>query len=338
MTPRFAFASALFCLTACSSSHDAPDAPAGGDTLAADAPVTADAACTTIATTRCTKLQSCSPADLEKRFGDLATCETRETLACTEALAAPMTGNTPSATLACSDAIGAESCPDFFSKVPPTACTTQIGPGSGACGFSAECATGFCGVATDALCGTCAPQPAIGDACATIGCGQDLVCVAATSLCQSPVVANGACSRDLPCADGLTCVGANAQTSTTGLCTPEVTTANGACDPKHKTGADCSADAGLACDTTTTTCVAQPLVAAGMVCGPINGITTKCSGAATCVIPGNQTTGTCVAPAADGATCDTVAGPTCFTPARCVSTTAGGTAGTCQLPGSPTCQ
>jgi hypothetical protein len=330
MTPRLLL---VLALAACgSSSKTSPDgAPA------VDAAPTPDMACATSSMERSQKLLSCSATDLQRRFGDLATCVARDTLACTEALAAPMTGNTPSDVLTCATAIDAETCADFFTKVPPSACTTQTGPETGACSFPAQCTSGFCAIPSGSLCGTCAPQPAAGDSCATIGCGQDLVCVPSSMQCQVPVAAAGTCSRDLPCADGLTCVGSTVNPPVTGTCTAEATTVGATCDPKHKTGVDCSADGGLTCDATTNQCVTEPLAAAGMPCGLMAGITTRCTAAATCVIPTGQTMGTCVAPAADNAACDTAAGPTCLTPARCIPTTAGGTAGTCKLPGSMTC-
>ncbi len=330
MTYRLAFA---FALAACGgSSNTTPDsAPT------VDAPPTADMACATSAMERCAKLQSCSPADLSKRWGDLATCVTRTTLTCTEALAAPMTGNTPTTTLACASATNAESCTDFFEKVPPTACTTQVGPETASCSFPAQCTSGFCALSNASLCGTCATQPKAGDSCATIGCGQDLNCVQSTMLCQAPVAEAGSCSRDMPCADGLTCVGTTVTPAVNGTCMVEVATAGGTCDPKHKTGADCSADAGLTCNTMTNMCVAQPFVAAGMPCGVIDNVTTRCEAAATCVLATGTTAGTCIATAADGAACDTAAGPDCLTPARCIVTNVGSTAGTCQLPGSTTC-
>jgi hypothetical protein len=329
MTSRLAYL-ALSCLAACSSSHasNGTDATAGGD-----APLTADTACADSAAARCAKLSACSPADLAKRWGDLATCEQREKLTCTEALAAPTTANTPATVVACSSAITAESCGDLLSKSPPTACLTQHGAGAdaSACAFAAECSSGFCALPTDSLCATCTAQPAVGDSCATTTCGQTLVCASPSKLCQMPVGDGGACSRDLPCAEGWTCVGAVVATSTMGVCTVEVTNTTDTCDPKHATHADCSADAGLTCDSTTTTCVAETLAAPGEACGAMNGITTKCSGAATCALTTGMTTGTCTAPAADGAACDDTNGPTCFSPAKCVG-------GTCQLPGSTTCQ
>lgn len=311
----------------------------GSKASSPDAGPTADQACATIAAARCTKLQTCSASDLARRFGDLATCETREALACTAGLAAAMTGNTVTAVEACAAAVDAEACGDFFSKSPPDACRTAMGleATGAACGFSAQCATGFCAAASDAACGTCAAVPQAGASCASQGCGQDLVCVASTQLCQAPVAIGGMCSRELPCADGGTCVGANAQQNILGTCTADASAVGATCDGKHKTAPDCSADLGLACDSTTNQCATLPLAAAGQPCGQLGTTVTRCTGGATCAIAAGQMAGTCVAPAADGAACDTAAGPGCLTPARCIATTAGGTAGTCQLPGSTTC-
>ncbi len=74
----------------------------------------------------------------------------------------------------------------------------------------------------------------------------------------------------------------------------------------------------------------QPLVAAGQSCGVINNVVVACLAGASCQRPAGSTTGTCVAPAADGAACDATNGPFCSGPAKCVS-------GTCQLPGSASC-
>ena len=318
---RFPYSIAAVCLAACGASTDSPTTDGATE-------LTVAVACGQLSAARCTKLQSCSPDDLERRFGDLATCETREALACTGGLAAAMTAATPTSAASCGAAISAESCPDFFSKAPPTACTTAMGAGTSTCEFAAQCASGYCALSSDSLCGTCLAQPVAGDPCDAQGCGQNLVCVSSTLQCQAPVAAGGACSKDLPCEDGFTCVGATSTES--GACTADISTSGAACDPKHKTGADCSADAGLTCNTMTLVCGAMPIAAAGAACGLIANVVTRCSGGASCTIPTGMTAGTCVAPAADGAACDLDVGPGCLTPAKCVG-------GTCQLPGSATC-
>lgn len=293
--------------------------------------LTAEQACSDVAESRCAKLSSCSPTDLERRWGDLTTCETREKLACMQGLTASATGATPPSVEECSTALAAATCDAFLSKVmPPPECLAQMGPAAlgAACAFNAQCKSSFCALADDALCGVCAVQPVAGDSCATTGCGPELSCVKATMLCQAPVASGGACDRTMPCGTGLSCVGSTM--TTMGTCMADATTVGATCDPQRKTGPGCDAGSGLACNTMTKQCVMQPDVAAGMPCGLIANVETRCAGGATCEIPTGQTTGTCVAPAADGAACDATNGPDCLFPAKCV-------AGTCQLPGSSSC-
>ena len=317
---RLAYISFLFALFGCGSD------------------LTADQACTHVAEDRCSQLQTCSAADLSRRWPDLATCEAREKLACTEALAAPHTANTPSHVEECGGELVAQACGPFLSGVnPPMACVPEHGTLAvgAACSFAAQCSTGFCSVAPDTLCGACAAPPNPGDSCAAQGCGPIMVCVAATETCAVPSASGAACSASQPCLQGLACVGATQTAS--GTCMPEATTAGAACDARRQTMADCDAAAGLTCDRSTNTCVSQPLAASGQPCGLVGTTETACSGGATCVRPAGSATGTCVAPAADGAACDSASGPGCEFPARCVPTSAGGTAGTCQLPGSISC-
>jgi hypothetical protein len=60
------------------------------------------------------------------------------------------------------------------------------------------------------------------------------------------------------------------------------------------------------------------------------GLLIGCAAGGGCYPVGGMTQ-TCLAPAADGAACDTVNGPGCLTPAKCV-TAGSATTGTCQLP------
>ena len=293
--------------------------------------LTADQACSDVAASRCSKLSTCSATDLERRWGDFATCDTREKLACMQGLAAHATAATPTSTETCSTALEASTCDAFLSGVtPPAECLAQKGTAmlGAACAFSAQCSSGFCALASDALCGTCAAMPVAGDSCATTGCGPELSCVKATMLCQAPVAGGGACDRTLPCGTGLSCVGSTM--TTMGTCMADVTSVGATCDPLRKTGPTCDAGSGLACNTMTKQCVMQPDAAAGMPCGLISNVETRCAAGATCEVPTGATAGTCVAPAADGAACDATNGPECLFPAKCV-------AGTCQLPGSATC-
>jgi hypothetical protein len=326
----------LLVTAACGSSASSPHPDARAADAGIDAGPTAELACTQNAMARCTKLMACSPAELAARWGDVATCETRLALGCRAALAAPGTAATPTGTIQCADALTASACGDFLGKSPPPACLPPMGPtaAAGTCEFSGQCASGFCGVAATSLCGACEPEPQVGSSCATVDCGPTLTCVAATMTCENRVALSGACGKGLPCDVGLACVGATAVAM--GTCQAAPTTVGAVCDPARKTGPDCSAVAGLTCDHATKQCVTQPLAAATMPCGLINNVEVRCTGPATCVGAMGAQPGTCVAPAADGAACDSATGPDCETPARCVPTAAG-TAGTCQLPGSKTC-
>jgi hypothetical protein len=293
--------------------------------------LSADQACTAIAQDSCNELMMCSPADLMRRWPDLATCVTRQKLACTDALKAPKTANTPSHEDSCGAAIATEACDQFLSGVePPMACVTPRGPGAtgSPCSYPAQCSSGYCALASDALCGTCAAQPAAGDSCAMQGCGQTMNCVAATMTCQVPVAAGGQCGRGMPCIEGQVCVGATM--TAMGTCMAQGTTVGAACDVRTMTGPNCSAAAGMTCDTTTNMCAMQPLVGAGQTCGVVAGLLVGCSAGGTCQRATGAATGMCVAPAADGAACNDTTGPSCTTPAKCVG-------GTCQLPGSMSC-
>ncbi len=293
--------------------------------------VTADQACNAVAHSRCVQLMTCSAADFAARWPDLTTCETREKLACTESQAAPKTAATPPRTDDCAGELNVQACAAFLSGVvSPVDCLSPSGPGldASACAFNGQCSSAFCSTASDSLCGTCATPPVAGDSCASQGCGPTMNCVAATQLCQVPGALADACNKDLPCGTSLACVGST--TTVMGSCMQKIADAGTACDATLKTGPNCDATVGLACDTAMKVCVTQPVAAAGQPCGVVTTDATRCEGGATCFIPATATTGTCVAPAADGAACDDTVGPSCLTPAKCVS-------GTCQLPGSTTC-
>jgi len=112
----------------------------------------AETACANIAQARCERLMACSATDLQRRWGDVTTCETRLSLACRDGLAATDTGATPDTVTACADAIPDESCPDFLGKDVTDACLPQAGTlaTGAACTFDAQCQSSFCAVATDA--------------------------------------------------------------------------------------------------------------------------------------------------------------------------------------------
>src|SRR5690348_7525579 len=90
--------------------------------------LTADQACTHLAQDTCSKLTTCSAADLQRRWPDLATCETRQKLACMDAVNAPKTAQTPAREDACGAALSSEMCSSYLSGVmPPSECTVPLG-------------------------------------------------------------------------------------------------------------------------------------------------------------------------------------------------------------------
>ncbi len=305
-----------------------------GDGATIDSP-SGMTACAQLAIARCMKLQTCSMSDLTRRFGDVGTCETREALACEEVQNAPDSAETPADALACGMALQASSCTDFLGNVEPPACAVPAGPGAGGCSFSAQCQTTFCAIGALALCGQCRDVPQVGTGCAASGCGPNLLC-SEDNTCQVPGKQNAPCGRPVPCANGFSCVGATMD-NTNGRCQPEIATLGGQCDFTKRNRAACNADLGLTCNLGNNQCVNLPHVAVGQPCGIVNNVDTSCTAGATCQIPTGKQTGKCVAPAADGAACDSANGPDCLFPSRCIPTAPPATAGTCKFLGSMAC-
>ena len=330
----------LVLAAACSSASSHPTTDGGRDGDASAAPSIAQA-CADLAQAQCAKRMSCSGgASLTRAFGDMANCITRETLSCVNGLSAPQTGNNPTLAEECVAAFSGYSCADFFNNNPPAACAPTGPRATGAtCAFNGQCASGYCSGVKNASCGTCAPPPSAGGSCMSSSCGHNQACVASTQMCQVYGALNASCDANDPCGDGLTCVGAVASTSTPGTCQTAGTVAGTACGG---TMPGCDGTMGLFCGGTagSKTCMTISYVADGMPCGALSS-----TSRAECITGGCYTStglasstdmGTCKADAADGAACDTVLGPTCLTPTRCV-TTGDASAGTCVLPLGSTC-
>ena len=291
--------------------------------------VTASQACADIATARCQKMQQCGPQNILNTYGDLATCESRQSATCVSNLAAPQTANSPVHTEDCAEAIPGVTCSDFeLGNVPP-ACQPPAGPraNGSSCSVSAQCATAFCLIPKTSSCGTCEPAPAVGAPCSNNGCGPGLVCDAKTLLCATPLGAGGSCDDSSACSPGFTCIGNSPAAS--GTCTAVATAVGANCDLADA-GTRCDGRLGLYCNVPQgRVCEQVGNAAATLACGTIDGGVIDCNAGAFCQRPGNSRSGVCIAPASESSACDETNGPTCSTPARCVLTTAGGTTGTC---------
>ena len=319
-------------------------------------------ACSDEAAAVCALRDSCSPNyNNALVYGNTATCQTRVTTTCVNALAAKGTGNNAAHVEACAAAYPGENCADFFDNNPTAACVPPAGTlaNGAACGASAQCTSTYCAIGEYAVCGTCANLPAVGDACQVqADCGRDLACAtpAATGdggapggKCAAWVAASGSCLTGYsPCQSGYSCVGDDEATMAHGTCQAAGSTVGAACDGSRKTMAGCDAEMGLACIPTAKgsavgTCQNISLVGAGATCGdigaaPITGVAAcEASGLCKKAAP-TDTSGTCVAAAADNAACDNdpSKGPPCLAPAKCV-VTGNGTAGTCTVPNAATC-
>jgi hypothetical protein len=122
-----------------------------------------------------------------------------------------------------------------------------------------------------------------------------------------------------------------------GVCQTNSSTVGAACD----THEPCNGTIGLHCQSASgmKTCAATMYVGDGMPCGTVGGTFIQCGAAGNCYtsagLIGTGEAGTCKAAAPDGAACDTVVGPPCLTPARCM--TSGGSSGVCALVDGKVC-
>jgi hypothetical protein len=331
----------------------------GGSSSNASGP-TANQACADQAHAACTKRDSCSLSGYlnHQTYGDEQTCEMRTTLTCVSALAAKGTAQSPAHVESCVAEYGSYACTNYYENNPSGACVPPAGSGTtGApCGAAAQCASSYCAIPQQQVCGTCQPLPKPGATCqVNADCGRDLECAIPTGMttgtCAAYVAANGAClSGSQPCEPGQACVGDDEATGQMGACQPQGTSTGAACDSSRKTASNCDGALGLACIPSAAgsgvgTCQPITLAADGSPCGPVG--SKPITGFATCQAGGlcvkataTATTGTCVAPVADGAACDSdpTKGPPCLMPAKCVVPSgSSATAGTCRLPDASKC-
>ena len=291
--------------------------------------VTAEQACADVAAARCQKLQSCNPQGIINTYGDLATCQARQSETCITNLGAPQTANTPARTEECAQALPATSCPDFQLGNTPAPCQPPAGPrdAGSPCSVSGQCATAFCLIEKTASCGTCAPAPGVGASCANNGCGPGLLCDSATQLCAAPVPGGGGCDNSSVCTPGFTCIAPAGAGG--GTCVPLATTVGAYCDVADG-GTRCDSRLGLYCNVPEgRVCDRVATAAATFACGNIDGGVIDCTAGAFCQRGSGTREGICVAPAGEDAGCDTTRGPTCSTPARCVLNSAATSTGTC---------
>jgi hypothetical protein len=316
---------------------------AGSDAGAVDAGPSAATACADLASAECAELEICAKVLLETRYGSVPTCESRLGASCTRSLGAPSTGNTARHAEACAQKYTTWSCADYLSNADlPAACTPPTGtlPSGSACSFAAQCRTGFCAIAQNVACGTCAPSPAVGDSCASLStCGAHLLCLPGARVCGTLGAPGAECSKDAPCGAHLSCIGARTATGVPGRCQSSATASGIPCDPTLAKGPGCDYDGSLVCNGQTKTCEPLTISPAGGPCDLEDHQFATCAADGRCNTNEAGATGSCSAAAADGEACSAAgAGPSCLPPARCIVTFASSTSGTCQPDGTTACK
>ncbi len=272
--------------------------------------VSATKACTDNATSYCNQLSMCAPFLLTVQYGNLATCETRNTTACADVLAAPGTGWTGSVLEACVAARTALDCDDFLEGKPaPKAClvTGQIIT-SDPCRYDGQCGSGYCRYASGMSCGNCVNLGETGAPCTTSAdCDGNLMCTSGTSgTCQPPSGVGATCGATTPCQQGLACISA--------MCVQPSGLLGATCNPANDS-ADCDYDQGLYCDSVSKECTEYLTPQAGGACG--GSTPTACAGGGTCY------KSACVPPVQDGSMCAPATGLNCLYPSTCNSGTCG---------------
>lgn len=290
--------------------------------------IPADQACNDYAKALCARADECRHNATAMTWGTIGNCIQREHDNCMASLAADGTGNSPQALESCAMAYPSLSCQDYLQNNAVKACPIPIGSHQigQSCQFSGQCQTGFCKLTSGSQCGTCQKVPVIGDSCVESACGPNQLC-SAMKTCQAWVQAGGTCdNKTLQCAPHTWCVipaGAMA-----GTCQPSAMVAGATCDYKRQTGPGCDFNTGTFC-ASNNQCVNITYVSAGAACDVTNGGTGEaiCSNGSSCYPTGSGGSA-CLALGKEGAACDTMAGPGCMAPARCV-TDGTGTSGTC---------
>jgi hypothetical protein len=290
-------------------SCDQAQLAAGCDaTSCPDDPAAAESACRALSEALCTRLKTCASSVVASAYGDHAICVVRTMLTCTARQRATDVVSSVAGLATCGQMLADVDCRALLDNALPAEC--QLAPGMRVagqpCGDDAQCATTRCWRGAGAACGTCT---ALADAelpCGVSGdCAPGLVCTG-DFVCRAAGVLDAACDPGHPCAYPLTCA--------SGRCSPSLAAGN-ACDPASDR---CDRYAGLACNTSTSTCSAWLLGLPGQSCALTATGWVECSAGSSCRITSGSSAGLCDGPAQDGAPCVVGMPPACLSPARCI--------------------
>jgi hypothetical protein len=262
-------------------SQTSNDSGPPGATPDPQVPPTVGAACEATAKALCAKIQTCTEFGLKAIYGDVATCEARNTLSCKEAATATGQVATADQLTECANSISSLTCQQVLSYDSGPKCQFKGTLKDGApCGYGNQCESTFCAVAKNQVCGTCAEPTKEGDDCVNNACSPGTACGEDDGKCHVPGTGKpgDSCTRF----------------------------------------ADCDLANQSACNTFSVSkkCIAVELSTDG-TCGVDSAVSpskfTVCPASGNCSSPLG---GTCQSIAQDGEDCSST-GPSCVPPARC---------------------
>jgi hypothetical protein len=274
-------------------------------------------ACKDFFSASCNKIESCSELFMVLGYGSVATCTQRLSLLCEPLLSAAGTTLSAGDFESCAAATRAQSCADAIAGVQPEACkvTGTLEDGK-ACGSDPQCQSGYCRMS--GACGVCAKQAAAGESCTMDeDCAGGLAC--RQQVCVQYAEVGESCGGNAPpCRSTLIC--------NNGTCAKPL----GAGESCQPLGSLCDSTQGLLCSPQSRVCEKIALAGDGEPCGLVSGSLVGCKSSGKCKTDASGT-GTCLAAAADGASCSTSDGPNCLPPASCED-------GVCKLGDPSACQ
>jgi len=296
--------------------HSSESPSAGGGEGSDIVPVQS---CTDLANAVCSGLESCTPTLLKLSYGDTSTCSTRAKLGCNAIASAPGSSAYGDVASACANAIRAAGCDGLLGTLPECEPTPGADADGAPCGADAQCKSTYCKSSNSSGCGVCTERTAAGASCTddANACALGTYCDKA-SKCSAHAQKGAACTDSTQCDLGLQCV-------------------KGVCDRGAALGAACNSTdtpcdslSLLACNSKTSVCDQIALADTNQPCGAVDGGYAACSSGGACVAANDMAqSGTCKAPAADGAACQSDG--QCLSPARCIG-------GACKVQDPATCK
>jgi len=271
----------------------------------------------------------CLPMSFQRSFGDVATCENRAALGCSNEAAIAGEGFLPSAVEDCAQEISGSDCDSFvFPTQAGPRCaqmaTNPAGHLGAPCSVGLQCASGVCAPGPDdsSGCGTCSPPTNVDDACA-VTCSYGQFCDLSTGACSQPGKLGARCDADTPfmCEAGLICHGA--------VCKGLLFEGD-ACDDASLADSVCDSQRELVCDGLRCVKWQPTVVGLGQPCNAEDGVTI-CGARSYCDTIGSSTKYTCVPEIPDGGHCNGFDQNHCLFPMECIDEQ-------CALPDPPTCK